>query len=253
LRPSFSPDGKKIAFESDRLGYSDIWQCEIDGSNCVQLTSLRGLAGTARWSPDGHYIAFEFQSLHCYEIYVLEVPGGRPRLVRTFPGADNGAPSWSRDGQWIYFYSKHERGPLQLWKVPLKGGSPVQVTRDGGVYAIGSDDGHFLYYSKLEHPGIWRMALKGGEETRILDQPAGFAWFDWALAHTGIYFVNQSAEPNERIEFFDFVSRTTTPIFPLQKQVLRLFGLALSPDGSALLYSKPEVLDSSIMLAKNFR
>ena len=56
-RPSFSPDGKKVAFESDRLGYSDIWVCESDGSNCSQLTSLHTISGTARWSPDGH--------LHC--------------------------------------------------------------------------------------------------------------------------------------------------------------------------------------------
>ena len=250
-RPSFSPDGKKIAFESDRLGYSDIWQCESDGSNCVQLTSLHGTAGTARWSPDGHSIAFEFQSQHYYEIYVVEVPGGRPRLVPTFPGADNGAPNWSRDGQWIYFYSKHEKGPFQLWKVPFKGGSPVQVTRNGGVYAIESDDGRFLYYSKLEQPGIWKMPLNGGEETRVLDQPG--AWFNWALAQTGIYLLNESAEPNGRIEFFDFATRETTPVFRLQKPVLGPGGLALSPDGSSLLYGQNEFLDSYIMLVKNFR
>jgi len=250
-RPSFSPDGKKIAFESDRLGYSDIWQCESDGSNCVQLTSLHGTAGTARWSPDGHSIAFEFQSQHYYEIYVVEVPGGRPRLVPTFPGADNGAPNWSRNGQWIYFYSKHEKGPFQLWKVPFKGGSPVKVTRNGGVYAIESDDGRFLYYSKFEQPGIWKMPLNGGEETRVLDQPG--AWFNWALARTGIYLLNESAEPNGRIEFFDFATRETTPLFRLQKPVLGPGGLALSPDGSSLLYGQNEFLDSYIMLVKNFR
>jgi Tol biopolymer transport system component len=144
LRPNFSLDGKKIAFESDRLGYSDIWYCHSDGSNCAQVTSLHGTAGTARWSPDGHHIAFEFQSKHYYEIYVVEVPGGRPRLVPTFTGADNNAPNWSRDGQWIYFCSDYEKGLFQVWKVPFKGGSPVQVTRNGGAYAIESDDGRFL-------------------------------------------------------------------------------------------------------------
>ena len=58
-------------------------------------------------------------------------PGGQPRLVPTFPGADNGAPNWSRDGQWIYFYSDHQGRPFQLWKTPLKGGAPVRVTRNG--------------------------------------------------------------------------------------------------------------------------
>src|ERR1700737_375527 len=234
-RPNFSPDGKKIAFESDRLGYSDIWYCDSDGSNCAQLTSLHGTAGTARWSPDGHYIAFEFQSQHYYQVYVVEVPAGRPRLVPTFPGADNGAPNWSRDGQWIYFYSKHEKGTFQLWKGPFKSGSPVQVTRNGGVYASESDDGRFLYYAKLEQPGIWKMPLNGGEETRVLDQPG--AWFNWALARTGIYLLKTDTE-KRRIEFFDFATRETTPIFPLVKPALGPGGLALSPDGRALLYAK---------------
>ena len=91
-RPHFSPDGKRITFESDRLGYSEIWACDSDGSNCGQLTSLRGTAGAARWSPDGHYIAFEFHPKEHSEIYVVEVPGGLPRLVATFPDADNGDP-----------------------------------------------------------------------------------------------------------------------------------------------------------------
>jgi dipeptidyl aminopeptidase/acylaminoacyl peptidase len=234
------------------LGYSDIWYCDSDGSNCAQLTSFHGTAGTARWSPDGHYIAFEFQSQHYYEIYVVEVPGGRPRLVPTFPEADNGAPNWSRDGQWIYFYSDHERGPFQLWKVPFKGGSPVQVTRNGGVYAIESDDGRFLYYSKLELPGIWKMPMNGGEESHVLDQPAGADWYSWGLARNGIYFLNLSETPNRRIEFFDFATRETTPIFALQKPD-GYGGLAVSPDGKTLLYGQDEFEDSYIMLVKNFR
>ncbi len=250
-RPNFSPDGKRVAFESDRLGYSDIWYCDSNGSDCAQLTSLHGTAGTARWSPDGHSIAFEFQSQPYYEVYVVEVPGGRPRLVPTFPGADNGAPNWSRDGQWIYFYSNHERGPFQLWKVPFKGGSPVKVTRNGGVYAIESDDGRFLYYSKLEQPGIWKMPLDGGEETRVLDQPG--PWFNWALARTGIYFLNFGNTPNGRIEFFDFATRETTPIFSLEKPASRFGGLAVSPDGRSLLYGQNEFKDSYIMLVKNFQ
>ncbi len=253
LRPDFSPDGKKIAFESDRLGYSDIWYCNSDGTNCAQLTSLHGTAGTARWSPDGDYIAFEFQSHHYYEIYVVEVPGGQPHLVPTFRGADSGAPNWSREGQWIYFYSDHEKGPVQLWKVPFKGGSPVRVTSNGGVYAIESYDGRFLYYSKLERPGIWEMPLNGGEETRVLDQPAGHAWHSWGITRNGIYFLNLSDNPKGRIDFFDFATRKTTPIFGLEKTAPDYGGLAVSPDGRALLYGQNESWDSYIMSVKNFR
>jgi eukaryotic-like serine/threonine-protein kinase len=252
-RPSFSPDGKMVAFESDRMGFSDIWYCAADGSNCKQLTSLHALTGTARWSPDGRYIAFESKSQHYYDIYTVEVPGGQPRLVSTLPGADNGAPNWSRDGQWIYFYSTREKGQYQLWKVPFKGGSPVRVTKNGGVYGAESDDGRFLYYSKFEQPGVWRMASNGGEETKVLDQPPGWAWFDWALTHTGIYFLNLSIKPYGRIEFFGFASRETIPIFTLDKPTLGYVGLAIAPDDRALLYGQTELDDSYIMLVRNFR
>jgi Tol biopolymer transport system component/DNA-binding winged helix-turn-helix (wHTH) protein len=250
-RPNYSPDGKKIALESDRMGYSDIWYCDRDGSNCAQVTSLHGVAGTARMSPDGLHIAFEFRRGEHEEIYVVEVPGGRPRLVPTFPGAEDGAPNWSRDGQWIYFYSDHDGRPFQLWKVPFKGGPPVRVTKNGGIYAIESDDGRFLYYSKFTQPGIWKMPLNGGEEILVLDQPAGLRWYNWALTRNGIYFLTEDPL-NGKIKFFDFASGKTISIFALEKPVGDAGGLALSPDGKSLLYTQSD-WDAYIKLVKNFR
>ena len=249
-RPNFSPDGKKIVFESDRLGYSDIWYCDSDGSNCTQLTSLHGTAGTARWSPDGHHVVFEFQSRHYYEVYVIDVPGGRPRLLTTFPDSDNGAPNWSRDGKWIYFYSTHEKGPIQLWKIPFEGGKPVRVTKNGGVYATESADGRFLYFSKLEQPGIWKMSLIDGKEERVVDQPEPYRWFNWALSSSGIYLICPIANEQGRLEYFDFHTRTKVPIGFVEKSS---FGLALAPDGKSLLYSRNEWDESDIMLVKNFQ
>jgi Tol biopolymer transport system component len=249
-RPNFSPDGKKVVFESDRLGYSDIWSCDSDGSNCTQLTSLHGTAGTARWSPDGRHVVFEFQSRHYYEIYVVDVPGGRPRLVPTFPDSDNGAPNWSRDGKWIYFYSSHEKGPIQLWKVPFQGGAPVRVTKNGGVYAIESDDGRFLYFAKLEQPGIWKMSLIDGKEEQVLDHLEGCSWPNWALSPSGLYFIHSIAGELGRLEYFDFHTGTRTPIASVEKF---WFGLALAPDGKSLLYSRNETQESDIMVVKNFQ
>jgi Tol biopolymer transport system component len=189
-RAQLSPDGKRIVFESDRLGYSEIWACDSDGSNCGQLTSLHGIAGAPRWSPDGQYIAFEYRPKEHSEVYLLEAASGVSRLLTTLPGADNGGPNWSRDGKWIYFYSDRGGGPFQLWKTRVGGGYPVQVTRKGGIFAAESVDGRFLYYLKFESPGIWRMPLSGGEEIHILDRPAGEDWSNWTLVPNGIYFVD---------------------------------------------------------------
>jgi Tol biopolymer transport system component/DNA-binding winged helix-turn-helix (wHTH) protein len=260
-RPQFSPDGKRIVFESWRSGYFEIRACDINGSNCAQLTSLRGVAGAARWSPDGRYIAFEFRPEEHSEIYLLKVDGSVVRLLTTLPGADNGGPNWSRDGKWIYFYSDRGGGPFQIWKIQVDGGLPVQVTRNGGVFGSESADGRFLYYSKLGVPGIWKMPLQGGEETRVLDQPyreftiasggAFIAWWDWALGQNGIYFLHFESYSNATIEFFEFATHKVTPIWTLTKPPG--FGLSMSADGKSILYVQNEIQQSNIMLVKNFR
>jgi Tol biopolymer transport system component len=248
-RPLYSPDGKKIAFESDRSGYSEIWACDSGGSNCGQLTSLHGTAGAAHWSPDGRSIAFEFHTKEHSEVYLLEVGSGMPRLLPTLPEADNGGPNWSRE--WIYFYSDRGGGQFQLWKLALNGGPPVQVTKNGGVFAAESADGLFLYFSKVEAPGIWRMSLNGGEETRVLDQPGGNKWSNWALTRNGIYFLDSSSGTNGGVKFFDFASGKTISISNLDRP--SSLGLAVSPDGRSILYAQNELAESTIMLVKNFR
>jgi Tol biopolymer transport system component len=248
-RPSYSPDGKKIVFESDRMGYSDIWMCDSDGSNCSQLTDLHGTTGTARWSPDGRHVSFESISQAYYQVGVVEIPGGTPHMIETVSVANNGAPNWSRDGESIYFYSENRGGP-QLWKMPSKGGSPVRVTTNGGVYGIESKDGRFLYYSKFSGSGVWKKSLDSGQESRLPIE-AG-SWFDWDVAGSGIYFLNPKFTPNGRIEFFDFANGQSTPIFALDKSASLFGGVALSPDGKSILFGQSELNESYVMLMKNF-
>lgn len=249
-RPDVSPDGTKIVFESDRLGYSDIWYCDSNGNNCAQLTSLHGTAGAPRWSADGHSVVFEFQSQGFYQIYIVEVPGGQPRFVPTLSGGDSGAPSWSRDGQWIYFYSNREKGPFQLWKVAAQGDSPLRVTKNGGVHGIESADGRVLFYSKIEQPGLWMTPLDGGEEQQILDQPPGFDWHSWAPVPNGIYYLDVRDSKDAIIEFFDLRTRTSTPIIDL-KPAPSYHGPTVSP-GRFISYTQFESEDSYITLVKNF-
>ena len=93
------------------------------------------------------------------------------------------------------------------------------------------------------------MPLNGGEEERVLDQPNGYQWFNWALAPGGIYFLNEAGPQKPGIEFFDFPSRKRTLIHVVDKPGL---GLALAPDGKSLLYGRTESEDYEIMLVKNF-
>jgi Tol biopolymer transport system component/DNA-binding winged helix-turn-helix (wHTH) protein len=246
FRPHFSPDGKRIAFESDRSGYSEIWACDSDGTNCAPLTTLHGTAGAPRWSPDGNTIAFEFHTKEHGEIYLLEVRSGATRLLETLPGADNGGPNWSPDGKTLYFYSDKGGKTFQVWKMLVNGGTPVQVTKNGGVFAAESVDGRYVYYVKFEASGIWKVPIDGGEEKRVLDQPPGVVWWNWALTKTGIYF-----HDDDKLKFFDFAKGKTTSVYTSEKPLV--MGLAVSPDGKSIVYPQIELAESSIMLLKNFR
>jgi Tol biopolymer transport system component/DNA-binding winged helix-turn-helix (wHTH) protein len=217
MRPELSPDGKKVAFESNRLGFWDIWTCASNGSSCEQVTSLHGTAGRARWSPNGRNLAFEFHPNERSEIYIAEVPGGVPRLLPTIPSADNLSPSWSRDGKWIYFASKRGLEPFQLWKMPVQGGSPVKLTRNGGISAVESTDGRFLYYCKYEQGGIWRMPVEGGNETEVLPEIDGGGWPNWAISSKGIYFLIDQF-PRVTIQFFEFATHKTMPVWILERE-----------------------------------
>jgi Tol biopolymer transport system component len=251
MRPELSADGKKIAFESNRLGFWDIWTCDVDGNNCDQVTSLHGTAGRARWSPNGRYIAFEFHPKERSEIYIAEVPGGLPHLLPTIAGADNLSPSWSRDGQWIYFASKRGTEPFQIWKMPVQGASPTRITSNGGISPVESIDGQFLYYSKYEQGGVWQIPLQGGRETEVLSDIDGGGWPNWGVTADGIYFLRFRKFPIVTIDFFEFATSKTIPIWSLEKEPG--WGLSLSQDGKSIVYIQNEFAESNLMLVKNFR
>jgi Tol biopolymer transport system component len=249
--PQYSPDSKKVAFTSGRTGSNEIWVCDSDGLNPVQLTSFAGPSvGSPRWSPDGRQIAFDGVVTGDRNIFVVSAEGGKPRLF-TEDTFEDARPSWSRDGQWIYFGS-NRTGDWQLWKAPAEGGQAVQVTRQGGREAFESFDGKFVYYTKgFGLPGIWKVPVAGGNEIRVLDEALqGF----WALLDKGIYFVNLKATPHATIEFFNFATGRTTQIAVVEKELQLVYpSLAVSPDGRSLLYVQVDSFESDIMLAENFR
>ena len=250
MRPEFSPDGKKIAFESDRLGFWDIWTCDLQKGDCDQITSLHGTAGRARWSPNGRYIAFEFHPNEHSEIYVVEVPGGVPHLLRTIPGADNLSPSWSHDGEWLYFASKHGTDPFQIWKISVQGGAPVRLTQDAGISAAESSDGRYLYYSKYERGGVWRMDLSTREEAQVLELD-GDSWPNWAVATEGIYFLKFAKFARPSIEFLSFASGKTRNVLTLERDPG--WGLNVSNDGKSIVFTQDEFAESNLMMVENFK
>src|SRR4029077_21113265 len=129
--PRLSPDGKHIAFESFRSGNLEIWVCDRDGSNPVQVSSFERVSGKPtwspvsrrpQWSPDSHRIVFSSNASGRAELYIVNSDGSQ--LHRLPTGTKNAVASfWSADGRWIYFESHWglQAGSSQesaaIWKV----------------------------------------------------------------------------------------------------------------------------------------
>jgi Tol biopolymer transport system component len=246
---AYSPDGRKLAFESIRGGAADIWLSNADGSHPTQLTTSKSESGTPRWSPDGRRLVFDSLEAGNWDLYVVGADGGTPKRLTQEPSED-GTGTWSRDGRSIYFHSDRS-GRSEIWKVPADGGTAVQVTRNGGFYAVESEDGRDLFYSKSSDSGIWRVPLSGGEESEIVKESV--AWEDWSLARRGLYYVvwrGQGRRQEFVIQYLDFGSGRTTPLY---RKGAGHLGLTVSPDEKWILFGESPPWQSELMLMENFR
>ncbi len=246
----FSPDGRRIAFASDRLGNYEIWVCNRDGTNPVQLTSFNGpITGSPNWSPDGRWIAFDSRPGGHSGIFIVSSEGGPSRRL-TAPTTDGIVPNWSRDGKWIYF-SSNRTGSSEIWKMPADGGEALQVTRAGGFEAKESGDGKWLYFSKLDKPGIWKMPVEGGSEELVLNKAVDRLW---TLHEPYLYFIDLDTQAHPTVRRFHLSTGMTSRIAEIDKEPPpKLSGLSISPDGRQMIYPQLDQEDSSIMTVENFR
>ena len=101
--PDWSPDGQRIAFDSDRSGNWEIYVMDVDGSNIVQLTDNSIIDASPVWSPDGQRIAFVSDQDGNTEIYAMNADGsGRVRLTDNAKHTGYGWPTYMVAGWSIH-------------------------------------------------------------------------------------------------------------------------------------------------------
>jgi len=141
--PVLQPDGRALAYVTDRNGQDEIWRRTIDGSTDEPLVTQRDfgddrtvMLSSPAFSPDGKRIAYQrngFKPRWPLRIWISLVAGGTaaPLLPASYEGIQS-APAWSPDGEWIAFAQWHERR-WELAKVRVGSGEGPVVLRGDGV------------------------------------------------------------------------------------------------------------------------
>ena len=186
IYPSWSPDGRQIAFISDRDGNWEIYVMNADGSGLTRLTDSPTGDFDPKWSPDGRRIAF----MSAHAIYVVSAEGsGLTRLTDNLGRADS--PSWSPDGRRITFASR-QYGGEGVYVINADGSGLTNLTeswRSSGSPSW-SPDGRRIAFSSTRDGGweIYVMNADGSDATRLTDHPR-FEWqHAWSLDGRRIAF-----------------------------------------------------------------
>ena len=166
FNPSFSPDGKRVAFERG----GDIWVMEADGSNQVNLTNTPSIREECpSFSGDGKKVAFGSDEGGRMGVYIINLDGtGRKRL--TDIDSDASCPSFSGDGRWIA-YNTDRDGTMEIYIMKTDGSGKIRLTANSGNNmdpAFSFDSKRIAFSSNREgRLGIYLMNRDGSDQRRL--------------------------------------------------------------------------------------
>jgi serine/threonine protein kinase len=258
--PQFSPDGRRVAFSSERSGEAAIWLADPDGANPIQIAPMGNSAtGYPKWSPSGESIVFHSNRDGQPEIYLVPAAGGKPLNLTSDPSTD-AFPSFSRDGKWIYFTSSRDSHD-NVWKMPASGGKPTKLTDAVGYAATESPDGvHIYYIETYDKPSpLWRIPVSGGPAQYMLD---GVFFANYVVRERGIYYIDKPSGQGgvhsldrptgeTRLQYFDLATRKSITVARNLGNVGAF--LTVSPDGRTFLYNRIDSSVDDLMLVDDFR
>ena len=180
--PSWSPDGRRIAFESSRDGDWDIYVMNADGKDIMQITDDDAWDTSPSWSPDGRRIAFVSRRDGDFDIYVMNADGSGV-VQLTDDDAGDGGPSWSPDGRRIAFTSDRD-GDRDIYVMNADGSDVVQLTDGSSDNWVGSwsPDGRRIAFTSNRDGDneIYVMNADGSGIVQLTDDDARDAGPSWS-------------------------------------------------------------------------
>ncbi len=136
--------------------------------------------------------------------------------------------------------------------MPAAGGTPVQVTKGGGIEGWESPDGKTLYYARsFDEPGLWSVPVDGGEEKPVLDT----VWHGfWAIADAGTFFVDFVTSKPPMLRYLDFSTQRVKAIMVLDKVTrTNTQALTVTRDGRRVAWDQIDRVEADLAQIENFR
>ncbi len=201
--PAISPDGSEIAFVSG----GDIWTVPAGGGTARILVSHPATEERPAYSPDGKKLAFVSQRTGNGDIYVLDLATNKLNRV-TFSDTGDSLDGWSRDGEWLYFFSVSQdiSGMNDIFRVRATGGTPMAVSADrytNEFFSAPSPDGQSVAFaargisngqwwrkgsSHIDQSEIWLKT--GANYSKLTDIGAKQQWPMWSPDGKTLWFVS---------------------------------------------------------------
>jgi Tol biopolymer transport system component len=199
VNPSWSAEGQRIAFESNRMlgnpnayGDFDVFTMKANGKGLRQLTFSNAYDGDPAWGWLNR-IAFESERTGNSDIWTIKSDGSGERQLTTSRALDRD-PAWSPDGERIVFTSARDDGDYELYAMNADGSGQTRLTRSPGVdeNASWSPDGKRIAFDSMRTGNleIYSMKVDGTDVVRLTDHPALDALPSWSQDSRRIVFVS---------------------------------------------------------------
>ncbi len=216
--PTWSPDGKKIAFVRYGGGFSLIYVVDADGKNLKQLSPAKSQDFAPAWSPDGKQIAFGSYTGSSPDIMLMNADGSeRVNLTNTSEIWDNN-PAWSPDGKKLVFESSRDAAQdapaaTDLYIMNPDGTGIVRLTNDiqRDMEPAWSPDGKQIVFSSFDGGGVVSGDISGGDlyvmstdgtgRKRLTADATGGRQPSWSPDGTKIVFISARNE-NATVELY---------------------------------------------------
>jgi Tol biopolymer transport system component/predicted Ser/Thr protein kinase len=248
-RGAWSPDGLRIAFNSDRSGEMNLYVYSLQEKTTRQVTSGPGGDFQPQWSPDGRQLVFFSARRGNAAVWLVDVAGGTPRQLTSDPSLDIN-PFFSPDGAHIAFQSDRS-GRLEVWVMNADGGAQRQLTKlgVGGHFLRWSRDGTAVFFRCPcgGKPQTYRVPLDGGEPVPLNPEIAGGSHMSFSpdfslimdvVAHKTLWVSPVGGgKPAKVYEFDDGESRIDYPVW--------------SPDGKWVLFDRFRPQGGDIWVIEN--